>query len=262
MDTIKTNIQLSLAVFMRNFTVYRHTWAMNVLPNFFEPIFYFVGLGIGIGALITEPVNGKTYIVFVGPGLLAAAAMNGASFETTYNMFVRRMNKIYDAYLTTPAQVHNILMGEILWAVMRASLYGLGFFVILLGFTFFGQPIVTNMTGALLTPFALALVGLMFALLGSLFTAYIPNIELYSFYFTMFLTPMFLFSDIFFPISQVPFGEEIGWFTPLYHGVRLMRGLLQGPFTAEHWVSIAWIVTACTVMSAITVKQMRKRLLY
>ena len=73
------------------------TWKSNLLPNFFEPVFYLLAIGIGVGAYVTE-MGGMSYAAFLAPGLVCVAAMNGASFEVTYNFFVRlNFEKAYDA---------------------------------------------------------------------------------------------------------------------------------------------------------------------
>ncbi len=83
------DLRMAYAIWMRNVTAYAHTWKINLLPNFFEPILYLIGMGLGLGAYLERGMEGQDYIAFIAPGLMAAAAMNGASFETTYNMFVR-----------------------------------------------------------------------------------------------------------------------------------------------------------------------------
>ena len=213
------DLRLSIAVWMRNVTVYRHTWMTNLLPNFFEPLLYLLGMGVGLGFYMDRGIDGQDYMVFIAPGLLAGAAMNGASFETTYNMFVK-MNfaKVYQAYLCTPVQLQDIAFGELLWAITRALIYGIAFLLILVGFTVAGYPILSGWMPFLL-PFALALVGALFALIGQLFTSKVKVIDLYSYYYTLWLTPLFLFSGIFFPVDRFPHGETIAWATPLYHCV-------------------------------------------
>ncbi|MDH3443649.1 MAG: ABC transporter permease, partial [Deltaproteobacteria bacterium] len=112
----------ALAVWRRNASMYRRTWQWNLLPNFFEPVFYLVSIGIGVGAYISD-MNGLSYIAFLAPGLVCVAAMNGASFEVTYNIFVRlTFEKAYDAMLTTPIEPDDVLGGEILWAMTRATI--------------------------------------------------------------------------------------------------------------------------------------------
>ena len=123
----------ALAVWRRNFAMYRRSWALNILPNFFEPLLYLVSMGVGVGAYITE-MGGSSYLAFLAPGLVAVAAMNGASFEVTYNAFVRlNFEKTYESMLTTPILPDDVLAGEVLWAVTRASIYGGAFLVVVTG---------------------------------------------------------------------------------------------------------------------------------
>lgn len=253
------DLRMAWAVFMRNFTEYGQTWRANILPNFFEPILYLVGMGVGLGYYLSDGMEGKGYLAFIAPGLCASAAMNGASFETTYNMFVRMMfAHLYDAYLSTPALIQDVALGEIMWAVARALLYGTAFLVVVAGMTLVGFPLLTS-PWALLMPLALVLYGATFALIGSLFTSIIKQIDLYSYYYTLWLTPLFLFSGIFFPVGRFPHGETIAWFTPLYHAVRLSRGLCHGPLGREHAVSAIWLLSLCVILFAIVPARLRKR---
>jgi lipooligosaccharide transport system permease protein len=252
---------MALAVWQRNFTMYKHTWVMSLLPNFFEPFLYLLGMGVGLGVYLSEGIHGQDYVAFIGPGLVAAAAMNGASFEVTYNVFVR-MNfaKLYNAYLATPASIIDIMAGEILWAVFRAVLYGAIFALILGLYSLVGYPIISSSTVWLL-PFLLILIGTAFSAIGLFFTAVIKSIDLYSYYFTIFLTPLFLFSGIFYPVSRFPFGESIAWWTPLYHCVKLCRGVMQGPLTQDHLVSVIWLGALILLLFLFMPRFIRKKLL-
>lgn len=246
------------AVWMRNFVTYRRTWVANILPNFFEPLLFLAGMGLGVGEIVAGGPD--AYLAFIGPGLLAAAAMNGASFETTYNFFVKiHFGKLYDAFLATPAEVEDIVLGELLWAVTRALLYGLGFLVVLLGLTLLGKPILTSPL-ALLLPLLTALTGLVFALLGMAFTARIESIDLYSYYFTLFISPLFLFSGIFYPVENLPAGALVANLSPLFHAVRLARGLSCGALGLEHVASFAALAALALALLWHVPGAVRKRL--
>jgi lipooligosaccharide transport system permease protein len=258
----RVDLRMALAVWLRNLTVYRHTWVMNILPNFFDPLLYLVGMGIGLGAYLGQTVNGRDYIAFIAPGLMASAAMNGASFETTYNVFVKmNFHNLYEAYLGTPAEPEDVVIGELLWAVTRALIYGLAFMTVLAGLTLAGRPILVLGPGLLLLPPAIAMTGLLFGLIGLAFTVVIKTIDLYSYYFTLFITPMFLFSGIFYPVSRFPSGEAIAWWTPLYHAVRLCRGLSYGELDGRLAVSAAWIAIAIVVLLVTVPGRYRRRML-
>lgn len=260
MTILGVDFRMAHAIWQRNLALYKRTWLMNILPNFFEPVLYLVGMGIGLGAYMSGDLEGPSYLAFIAPGLMAAAAMNGATFETTYNVFIKlHFQRLYDAYLGTPAMIQDIVAGELMWAVTRATIYGLGFLIVLGALTLFGYPILTS-PFALLLPLLIALTGLMFALIGAVFTSIIKTIDLYSYFYTLFLTPLFLFSGIFFPTDRFPYGDTVAWFTPLYHAVRVSRGLAQGPLTVDHAVSTTWIVAVSIVLMLIVPRLMRSRL--
>lgn len=214
----------ALAVWRRNASMYRRTWMLNILPNFFEPVLYLLSIGIGVGAYISR-MGGMSYVAFLAPGLVCVAAMNGASFEVTYNVYVRlTFEKAYDAMLTTPIEPDDVLAGEVLWAVTRASVYGGCFFLIIALFGLAPLP------QALLIVPLIPLAGLLFAAIGISFSLRTPNIDLFSFYFTLFLTPLFLFSDVFFPLKERLGGTWL-WVAeclPLLHPVRLARAAFYG----------------------------------
>jgi lipooligosaccharide transport system permease protein len=237
--------------------MYRRSWALNILPNFFEPVLYLVSMGIGVGAYISE-MGGTSYLAFLAPGLVAVAAMNGASFEVTYNAFVRlNFEKTYESMLTTPIQPEDVLAGEVLWAVTRASIYG-GAFLLVVMLWGLATPLET-LIALPLVPLA----GLLFAAIGIAFSLRIPSIELFSFYFTLFLTPLFLFSDVFFPLQERLTGAwlYVAEALPLLHPVRLMRaafGAEVAPTTLLWDLSYVFVLT--TGLLALAARVIRARL--
>ena len=228
----------AIAVWRRNASMYSRTWMYNLLPNFFEPVLYLLAIGIGVGAYVAK-MGGVSYAEFLAPGLVCVAAMNGASFEVTYNIFVRlTYDKAYDGMLTTPIGPDEILIGEVLWAITRASIYGGSFFVVLVLFGLAPLP------HALLAIPAIPLTGLLFAALGITFTLRVPAIDLFSFYFTLFLTPLFLFSDVFFPLQERLSGVWL-WVAealPLLHPVRIARMAFRGELNAVVLWDIAYVL--------------------
>jgi lipooligosaccharide transport system permease protein len=226
----------AFAVWRRNASMYRRVWMLNILPNFFEPVLYLLSIGIGVGAYITR-MGGTSYAAFLAPGLVCVAAMNGASFEVTYNIFVRlNFEKQYDAMLTTPIQPDDVLAGEVLWAINGAC-----FFIVVVLFGLAPLP------AALLVLPVIPLTGLLFASIGIAFSLRIQTIDLYSFYFTLFLTPLFLFSDVFFPLRERLAGHWL-WVAealPLLHPVRLARSAFAGDAS----LTALWDVTYILVVS-------------
>jgi lipooligosaccharide transport system permease protein len=246
----------AVAVWRRNASMYRRTWKWNILPNFFEPVFYLFSIGLGVGAYIST-MGGLSYIAFIAPGLVCVAAMNGASFEVTYNIYVRlTFEKTYDAMLTTPIEPDDVLCGEILWAMTRACVYGGCFFIVL---SLFGlTPLPSSLWALLVIP----VTGLLFATIGMVFSLKIPNIDLFSFYFTLFLTPLFLFSDVFFPLKE---RLSPGWLwvaeaLPLLHPVRLARASFNGEFSVMLLWDVAYALGLAFLLFLWARRSVRRRL--
>jgi len=235
---VSVSLPHALAVWRRNASMYARTWKLNILPNFFEPVFYLMSIGIGVGAYI-DRIGGVSYVEFLAPGLICVAAMNGASFEVTYNIFVRMSyEKAYDAMLTTPLQPEDVLVGELLWATTRACIYGGAFFLVVAAYGL--APLPHSLLALAVVPLA----GLLFAVIGAAFTLRVATIDLFSFYFTLFLTPLFLFSDVFFPIGERLQG---GWLwvaevLPLLHPVRMARACFAGTFSPILLLDLAYIL--------------------
>ncbi len=240
----------------RNFMVYRRRWMYALLPNFFEPVFYFLGMGIGVGAYLNQGFP-DGYLAFLAPGLVAVSAMNGASFATTYNVFVKlHFSKEYDAVIATRMSMADIGLGELLWATTRASLYGAAFVLVSLAFGVPASPWLG------LAPFAIALIGFTFAAIGLSFTSVIDSIDLYSYYFTVFLTPLFMFSGVFFPLEErlSPALLTVAGFTPLYHAVRLMRCLFSGHLQGAP-VSVLYLVVVAATLTWFALGRLRRRVI-
>lgn len=246
----------AVSVWRRNASMYRRTWMWNILPNFFEPVMYLAAIGIGVGSYITQ-IGGTSYIAFLAPGLVCVAAMNGASFEVTYNIYVRLIYEhAYDAMLTTPIEPDDILAGEILWAVTRSCIYGGCFFIIV---ALFG---LAPMPSALLVVPVIPLTGLLFATIGIAFSLRIPTIDLFSFYFTLFLTPLFLFSDVFFPLNERLSGAWL-WVAellPLLHPVRLARFAFRGQVSPLILWDLLYIAGGSSLLFAWAQRGVRRRL--
>ena len=246
-------------VWQRNLWVYRDRWLFALFPNFFEPIFYLLGMGVGLGFYVAGGGEfGGSYLAFIAPGLVAASAMNGASFETTYNVFVKlHFDKYYDAIVTTRVNMQDAAVGELLWAVSRAVAYGVIFLIVTF---FFDTPL---SWGALLALPALALVGFCFAGIGLAFTSLINIIDVYSYYFTLFITPSFLFSGIFFPVEErfPDWLVAVAQATPLYRSVNLLRGLLNQE-GGSYWLDVVYLLLVGSAFAAFAVWRMRRRVIY
>ncbi len=250
-------------VWQRNATIFRKYWKTALLPNLFEPLLYLAALGLGLGAFIQAGgVGGQSYVQYIAPGLLASNAMFAASFESTFNTYVKmKIERVYDAIVTTPVNVEDVVAAEYLWAGTRATLYGTGFLSVLAALgVVFDEPLIRSFWAILIPP-VLLLIGVMFSVMGTLFTSLIDRIDLYAYYFTLVVTPLFLFSGIFFPIADFPAPvPQIAWFTPLYHAVNVCRELATGPSPGV-LVDVAWMLVFTATLFLLPIYFMRKRLI-
>jgi lipooligosaccharide transport system permease protein len=210
-------------VWYRNWLVYRRLWHRSLAFGFLQPVLFLTAMGIGLGAIIpqnTSAFGGFDYITWLGPGLLAAMAMQTATFESTYPI----MNKImwgrnYEAMLSTPIQVRNIVWGELGWSAFRIGTLATVFFVVLMAFGITQSPL-----ALLAIPFTI-LIGLAFSSCLIAFTATQKNDVGFSAVFRFIINPLFLFSGTFFPLTNMPEALQfVAWLTPLFHGVQLVRG--------------------------------------
>lgn len=255
----KPNLGISSAfrLWQHNLTTYSHSWQMNILPNFFEPFFYLLAIGFGLGQFV-ETIRGVEYALFIAPGLAAVSTMYGASFDVTFNVFVKlHFDRLYDAITVTPLTPEDVVLGEAMWAVTRSLIYGLPFIVIAAGFG------LVDSWWVLASPIAVIAIGFCFAAIGLTFTAFIPTIDLYSFYFTLFVTPMFLFSGIFFPITTLPgWAQPLAWLSPLFHAAGLLRELF-GVFGTDLVAAaghLLWLIVVGLLLFPIAPNVFRHRL--
>ncbi len=248
----------ALRIWQRNLLLYQRSWLMNILPNFFSPLLYLVSIGVGVGVYIGTRISGISYVLFLAPALAANAAMNGGVFETTYNVFVKlRFAHLYDAVITTPLEPEDVAAGELAWATTRAVFYGIAFMAVMLVFGFIHSWM------AILTPIEFALLGLVFALIGMIFTTLSPSIDYFSYFFTLFVTPLFLFSGTFFPITNLPGPLQVlAWFSPLYHGSQALRDLVLGGDIGDIASHSLWLLVACLILLPPAINLMKRKLVY
>lgn len=224
----------------RNVTRYRRAWVV-IISGFAEPVLYLFGIGFGVGALVgsvvTQDGRHLSYAAFVAPALMASSTMNGAIYETGFNFFYKlKYMKLYDGILATPLGIIDIALGEMAWAIVRGNLYALGFIVVMVAFGLVSSPwAVLALPAALLT-------GLAFAALGTAVTTFVRKWQDFDLVLTV-LIPLFLFSGTFYPLDVYPAAIRVlVEFTPLYHGVHLIRALTTGTPAPSLLLDVAYLV--------------------
>jgi lipooligosaccharide transport system permease protein len=247
----------ALLLVERNFVVYRRAWLI-IASGFFEPVFYLLSIGVGLGALVGEiTADGRTlqYTSFVAPGLLAASAMTGVMTDITSNIFWRlRYSKVYDAMLATPVGVADVALGEILVALMRGVLYAAGFLVVMLALG------LVHSWWALLALPAATLIAFAFAAVGLAATTFMRHSEDAGLL-QLALLPMFLFSTTFYPLSEyAPEVRILVQVTPLYQGIELVRALTTGSVDAGLLGHVAYLAAVSAIALLVATRRLDRRL--
>jgi lipooligosaccharide transport system permease protein len=231
----------SLTLIERGFKAFKSSNWLIVLSGFVEPVFYLLAFGFGIGQLIGNLEDGSgnsvSYAAFIAPALLATSAMNGAVYDSTWNVFFKmHFGKIYQVMLSSSMGPLDVALGEIFWALLRGVAYSVGFMVIV-----FPIGLVTDAWGLLAIP-AATLIAFGFASIGMAITSYLKSFQQMN-WVTFFLLPMFLFSGTFFPVSVYPqWIQTIVQALPLWQGVELVRSLMLGNISASLWSHVLYFV--------------------
>ena len=223
----------------RKMMVYRHLW-LTFIAGFFEPLFYLLSIRVGLGELVPHvSIGGEaiSYAAFVAPALLAASAMNGAVFDSTFGVFFQlKYQRSYDAILATPITVVDLAVGEIGWALMRGLMYATAFLAVMAA-----MGLVESFWAILALPGA-TLIGFAFAAVGMAGTSFMRSWQDFEFV-QLSILPLFLFSTTFFPLSTYPRGLQLlVQCTPLYHGVAMERALTTGTVDAGILVHVVYLL--------------------
>ncbi len=247
---------LVLRVFHRNLVVFGKTWKANIMFNFVEPVLYLWALGFGLGIYVTR-INGLAYIEFLAPALIASSSMFSTTYEMTYDSFARMAyKKTFHGMVATPVSMDDVVTGEILYGTFKGVLYGTVFFAVVAAFGLVKSP------WALLVPLPLALMAMSFSILSMIWTSIAPNYDSFGYFFTLFISPMFLFAGVFFPVENLPPGVRVlPWFTPLYHAVEVIRPLVLGQVTRSVLADLAWLAVFVLVTIRFPMVMVKKRLI-
>jgi lipooligosaccharide transport system permease protein len=249
------NLKRAYRVWQRNFTVYTKRYKSSLVLNFFEPILYLAALGFGLGAFVKE-INGQPYINYLAPGLIASSSMFASTFECTYGTYIRMTyQKTFDAILVTPVNITDLVAGELMWGAAKGTFYGVTIMTVL---SFMGLLESALIVTAI--PF-IFLSCLIFAEIAIIVSSIVPGIDSFNYFNTLFLTPMFLFSGIFFPIDSMPvFVSKIAFFLPLYHLVNICRSFAAGEISTV-MLDMVWLAAVALILLLYPFRLMRKRII-
>lgn len=245
-----------VAVWRRNWLVWRRLAVPSILGNLADPLIMLFGLGYGLGAMVGE-VQGSSYFAFLAAGFVATSTMYAGTFEALYSAFSRmHVQRTWEGIVNAPMTLDDVLAGEWAWAATKALAAGACLLLIVaaLGYA-------TPAQAASALP-VVVLVGLAFAALGLAINALANGYDFFSYYMTLVLTPMMMLSGVFFPLERMP--EPVQWGAmalPLYHGVALIRPLLDGELAPRFLLHVGVLAAYAIVGFYAATVLTRRRLL-
>ncbi|MEJ7619158.1 MAG: ABC transporter permease [Pyrinomonadaceae bacterium] len=245
----------ALAVWRRNLLVYLRLWKVLLIPPLIEPVFTVFAFGWGIGSLIAAQVEGIPYLSFVGAGVLAFTVIMRALFETTYGSYFRMVfQSTYDAILATPIEAESLALGEICWAVAKATFDSL---IILGVLALFGAA---TSFFAVLIPLPLMVCCFFIAGLSLGVTAHVHDIDSFNLYMALFFSSIFL-CGAWFPIEVLPPALRwLAWAIPLTSAIDLVRALLTGRFLTRHIAEAIYLTVMALLMVEWAMRSLRRRM--
>lgn len=244
-------------IWLRNALVWRKNILATLVGNLGQPLLFLLAMGYGLGSTV-ESVEGMTYLQFLAPGLVASSVMYSAAFETTYGSYTRlSIQKTYEGILMTPLGIVDIAMGEIFWGASKGLMSGI---IMLAALPLFG--VWPSPWSIALLP-VLFLSGMFFAASGLIMTSLAANYEFFNYFISLIITPFFLFSGIFFPLSTIPAGvRSIFEFLPLTPVVSLSRMFCYGHLDNPWLLKIVGTVLLTAVTCALASMLLRRRMIH
>jgi lipooligosaccharide transport system permease protein len=249
-------VKRALRVWQRHLTVYTKLYKSSFALNFAEPILYLAAMGLGLGAFVKE-IKGMPYINFIAPGIIASSSMFAVIYECTYGTYVRIVfQKTFEAILATPVNIDDLIAGEMIWGATKSVMYGTTIIIVISLFGLVASPLIV-----LVIPL-LFITGIIFAEISLIVVAKVPGIDSFNYFYTLVMTPMFLFSGIFFPLDSMPsIVTKIAFFTPLYHLVNICRSFSSG--NVSHVIGdLIWLLIVASILAPYPFRLMRKRVIH
>ncbi len=243
-----------IQVWLRNFLFFRKTFLVSIFWTILEPLMYLSAIGFGLGRFV-EQIEGLTFIDFYYPGLLASTAMMISYFEGTYPNYTKLTHqKTYSIMLLTPLSEKQILLGEIFWAASKGFLAVCGVAAISLLFGLFKVQIFYTLP-------VLFLVCLVFSAFGMVMISIAKNYDSFIFSTSGIIIPMSLISGTYFSTSDLPvFLKGFAHILPLTHGVNLTRDIIYRSLTLQSLVSLLVLIVYVVVLSLISYRLFKRKL--
>lgn len=241
----------ALRVVQRNALVYRRVWQGSVFTSFLQPTLFLLAMGLGVGGMVEAGGDalpaGATFLQFLAPGLLTAACMQTSAAESSWAVAGKmRWHRNYEAMVATPIGVRDVVLGELLWVAVRVAGVALAFGLVTVAFGAMAWRAVP------LTVLGGVLLGLAFSAPIMAYAGTLPANGNFNVLFRFIITPLFLFSGVFVPVTSLPWGLQLlAWATPLFHGVELVRGAALGTVASPMWMVHALYLVVMTMVGLV-----------
>ena len=245
-------------IFVRNLLVWRKLAIPSLIGNIAEPLMWLVAFGYGMGTLIGQVSIGGVkvpYLLFLASGSICMSAMNAATFEALYSAFSRmHVQKTWDGILNAPIRLDDVLLAEMLWAAFKALFTISAILLVMLALGISHSPKLILCWPILL------IVGITFSCIALIFNALAQGYDFFTYYFTLFLTPMTFLSGVFFPRDQLPHWiQVISWYLPLTQAIELIRPLFMDQWPAHPWTNLLILCSIAIVAYTVALHLTKRR---
>ena len=196
-------------------------------------------------------------MAFLAPGLLVASAMQSGAAEGSFKVIAgMKWTRTFHSVVASPVGTGGLVGGHFVWAGLRVLMVSVVF-----GAVAAALGAISAIAALALAPIGL-LIGLATAGPMTAFTANRENTEALTAAFRFGITPMYLFSGTFFPISQLTdWLRSVATVTPLWHAVELARRVALGHDSAlPAWQHVGYLVLVFVVGAALTYRLFTRRL--
>ena len=243
-----------VAVWRRHFLVWRKLAIPSILGNLADPLIMLFGLGYGLGAVLGD-VGGGSYFEFLAAGFMASTTMYAATFESLFSAYSRmHVQKTWDGIMNAPVSLDDVVLAEMLWAGFKALFSVTAIMAVMLGLGISHSPKLLLAWPVLLG------VGITFSCIALVFNALAQGYDFFTYYFTLFLTPMMFLSGVFFPREQLPgVVRAISDWLPLTNAVELVRPLFMDQWPDQAWLHAAVLLVYTVATFWLALALTRKR---
>ena len=255
------SVPLSLRVAEADARIYKRTWRGSVISSFVTPVLYLLAMGVGLGSLVDanlpEGIDNVSYLTFLAPGLLVATAMQTGASEGAWKVMGGiKWRETWKARLASPIGVPSLVYGHMIWSGVRVLMVSVIFAVVMAAFR------VAPLLESLLAVIPAFLVGIAMVAATTAYTVRLKSEAGLPMFFRFVVIPMFLFSGVFFPITNLPgWLQPIAFVTPMFHGVELARSIVIGvaPVIAP-WISVTYLLAWGVVGTVLAIAPIRRKL--